>query len=657
MLTSDGPRVLEFNCRFGDPETQSVVPLLEGDLLEALAAAAAGELAGVSLETSPDAAVTVVLAARAYPAGSDRGSTITGVEEAEAGGRARLPRRHRPARRSAGDERGPDPERDGGRRDVAEARAAAYGGADLIEFDGGASARGHRARRRRRRDGLAAPRIAPANSLGPPRASSHFKPNREVRTGGKRLSCRMANICVWSSAARQVGRSAIRPRTDHYNRPGDPALLPTCDGAHLVGGGEARGVARGRAGRARRLGAGGHASAEAPPVDIRARATAPTPERVAELERTTNHDVAAFVDAVASELGPTGRWFHYGLTSSDVLDTALALTVQDAGRLVLAGIDRAWSAVVERAEEHRDTLTIGRTHGVHAEPMTFGLKLAGWAFQLARDRRRVESALEGMRVGKLSGAVGTYSATPPEVERLACESLGLEPAPSSTQILQRDRHAELLSALALVASSLDRFALEIRHLARTEVREVEEPFVRGQKGSSAMPHKRNPIVAERICGLARLVRGYAARRARERRPLARARHLPLLGRACRPSRRVSRGRLHARPLSPGSIEGLVVRPERMRANLEATGGLFFSQRLLLSLVDSGLDRDTAYRAVQQHAMRAWDEGLDFRTLVRGDPELAGRVDLDEVFDLGAFTQHTDVIFQRLQATRREEIHA
>ena len=253
----------------------------------------------------------------------------------------------------------------------------------------------------------------------------------------------------------------------------------------------------------------GHASARYRRAISAARATAPTPERVAELERTTNHDVAAFVDAVASDLGPAGRWFHYGLTSSDVLDTALALTVQDAGRLVLAGIDRAWAAVVERAEEHRDTLTIGRTHGVHAEPMTFGLKLAGWAFQLARDRRRVESALEGMRVGKLSGAVGTYSATSPEVERLACESLGLEPAPSSTQILQRDRHAELLSALALVASSLERFALEIRHLARTEVREVEEPFVRGQKGSSAMPHKRNPIVAERICGLARLVRSYA----------------------------------------------------------------------------------------------------------------------------------------------------
>jgi adenylosuccinate lyase len=388
---------------------------------------------------------------------------------------------------------------------------------------------------------------------------------------------------------------------------------------------------------------------------IRARATAPTPERVAELERTTNHDVAAFVDAVMSELGPEGRWFHYGLTSSDVLDTALALVVQDAGRLVLDGIERAFTAVADRADEHRETLTMGRTHGVHAEPTTFGLKLVGWAFQLTRDRRRVESAVEGMRVGKLSGAVGTYSATPPEVERIACEKLGLEPAPSATQILQRDRHAELLSALALVASSLERFALEIRHLARTEVREVEEPFAPGQKGSSAMPHKRNPIVAERICGIARLVRGYAL--------------VGLENVALWHERDISHSSAE-RVILPDAflavdyvldrftwlVEGLIVRPERMRSNLEATGGLFFSQRLLLALVESGLDRDTAYRTVQRHSMRAWDEGLDFRNLVRGDAEIAGRVSLDDVFDLRAFTRHADVVFRRLHATRSEEVH-
>jgi adenylosuccinate lyase len=385
------------------------------------------------------------------------------------------------------------------------------------------------------------------------------------------------------------------------------------------------------------------ASAEA----IRERAKPPSPARVAELERVTNHDVAAFVDAVAGELGSEGRWFHFGLTSSDVLDTALSLTVQDAGQLVLDGIDRAFGAVVRRAEEHRETLTIGRTHGIHAEPTTFGLKLAGWAFQLARDRARVERALEGLAVGKLSGAVGTYSATPPEVERLACEALGLEPAPTSTQILQRDRHAEVLSALALLASSLDRFALEIRHLARTEVREVEEPFGRGQKGSSAMPHKRNPIVAERICGIARLVRGYAL--------------VGLENVALWHERDISHSSAERVALPDAFlavdymldrfawlVEGLVVRPERMRANVESTGALFFSQRALLALIEAGLDRDSAYRLVQRHAMRAWDEGLDFRELVRADPEICTRVELDDVFDLGAFVAHTDVVFSRLR---------
>src|SRR5436190_12314325 len=240
-----------------------------------------------------------------------------------------------------------------------------------------------------------------------------------------------------------------------------------------------------------------------------AEATPPSAERVAELEATLHHDTAAFVDAVAERLGEEGRWFHYGLTSSDVVDTALSLQVRDAGALIIAGLDRALAAVATRADEHRTTLQMGRTHGVHAEPTTFGLKLVGWAFELDRARRRVARALEEMRVGKLSGAVGTYAATDPEVERLACERLGLESAPTSTQIVQRDRHAELLAALAVAAASLETFALEIRHLARTEVAEVQEPFGRGQKGSSAMPHKRNPVVAERICGLARVVRAAA----------------------------------------------------------------------------------------------------------------------------------------------------
>ncbi|HZD86704.1 MAG TPA: adenylosuccinate lyase [Gaiellaceae bacterium] len=391
---------------------------------------------------------------------------------------------------------------------------------------------------------------------------------------------------------------------------------------------------------------------------IAERATAPSPARVAELEATLHHDTAAFVDAAAEHLGDEGRWFHYGLTSSDVVDTALSLRVRDAGALILGGIDRAFAAVVSRAEEHRETLQIGRTHGVHAEPTTFGLKLAGWAFELARGRERVSRALEGMRVGKLSGAVGTYAATDPELERLACERLGLEPAPTSTQILQRDRHAELLAALAVVASSLDAFALEIRHLARTEVAEVQEPFGRGQKGSSAMPHKRNPVVAERICGLARVVRADAV--------------VGLENVALWHERDISHSSAE-RVVVPDAflaldymldrfawlVEGLVVRPERMRRNLEASHFLFFSQRVLNALVEAGLSRDESYRLVQRNAMRAWDEELDFRELCRADDEIAGRVDLDRVFDLAAYTRHVDTVFTRLRrlSQKEEPIHA
>jgi adenylosuccinate lyase len=393
-------------------------------------------------------------------------------------------------------------------------------------------------------------------------------------------------------------------------------------------------------------------------AEIVANAEPPSPQRVAEIEALTHHDVAAFVDAVSGDLGDAGRWLHYGLTSSDVVDTALALQIRDAGALILEGLERAFASVVARAEEHRETLQIGRTHGIHAEPTTFGLKLAGWAFELDRNRTRLERALEGMRVGKLSGAVGTYSATDPEVERVACERLGLEPAPVSTQILQRDRHAELLSTLAIVAASLEKFALEIRHLARTEVAEVQEPFGQSQKGSSAMPHKRNPVVAERICGLARVVRAAAT--------------VGLENVALWHERDISHSSAE-RVVVPDAflaldymldrfawlVEGLVVRPERMRRNLDSSHGLFFSQRLLLALVESGLTRDEAYRLVQRHALRAWDEEQDFRELVRADRELAGRVDLDAVFDLTAYTRHVDTVFERLRSLVRKEetVHA
>ena len=392
---------------------------------------------------------------------------------------------------------------------------------------------------------------------------------------------------------------------------------------------------------------------------IRARALPPSPKRVAELERETNHDVAAFVDAVAETLGDDGRWFHFGLTSSDVLDTALSLAVQEAGGLLLEGVDRAFAIVVARAEEHRETLCMGRTHGVHAEPTTFGLKLVGWAFALDRDRVRIERALDGLRVGKLSGAVGQYAAIDPDVERVACDRLGLEPAPSSTQILQRDRHAELLATLALVAASLERFALEIRHLARTEVREVEEPFAPRQKGSSAMPHKRNPIVAERICGLARVVRANA---------LVGFENVALWH-----ERDISHSSAE-RIVLPDSflvvdyaldrfawlVEGMVIHPARMRANVDASHGLYVSQRLLLALVDAGLARDAAYRLVQRHAMQAWEEELELSDLVHGDPEIADRVDLAAVFDLGAYTAHVETVFERLRALVAERglaVHA
>jgi adenylosuccinate lyase len=401
------------------------------------------------------------------------------------------------------------------------------------------------------------------------------------------------------------------------------------------------------------------------PVDaasrIRTRAESPSSERVAEIEARTHHDLAAFVDAVAEQLGDDGRWFHYGLTSSDVVDTALALQVGGAGALIATGLDRAFAAVVARAEEHRDTLTIGRTHGVHAEPTTFGLKLAVWAFELDRARTRLAAALEGMRVGKLSGAVGTYAATDPELERLACERLGLEPAPASTQVLQRDRHASVLAALAVAAASLERFALEVRHLARTEVREVEEPFGPGQKGSSAMPHKRNPVVAERICGLARVVRAAAV--------------VGFENVALWHERDISHSSAE-RVVLPDAflaldymidrfvwlVDGLVVRSERMRRNLEASHGLFFSQRLLLALVAEGLGRDEAYRLVQRNAMHAWDDERDFRSLVEADPEIAGTLDpeaLADVFDLASYTRHVGIVFERLGALARKEepVHA
>jgi adenylosuccinate lyase len=389
---------------------------------------------------------------------------------------------------------------------------------------------------------------------------------------------------------------------------------------------------------------------------IRAAASPPTPQRVAEIELTTDHDTAAFVDAVAEQLGPEGRWLHFGLTSSDVVDTALALQIQDAGRLVLGGLARVLDSVIRRAEEHQRSICIGRTHGIHAEPTTFGWKLAGWAFELDRDRRRLERALESNRVGQLSGTVGTYGSLNPEVELTACARLGLAPDPLSTQVIARDRHAELLSTLALIASSLERFAVEIRHLARTEVREVEEPFSRGMKGSSAMPHKRNPKVAERICGLARVVRA-AAMVGLENVPLWHERDISQSSaeRIVIPDAFLALDYMLDR--FAWVVDGLVVFPERMLRNLDASHGLVFSHRLLLALVESGLPRAEAYRIVQRNAMEAWDDERDFRAIVAGDTAIALMLDeaaLAGIFDLASTVKHVDEVFERLHTLARKE---
>jgi adenylosuccinate lyase len=400
---------------------------------------------------------------------------------------------------------------------------------------------------------------------------------------------------------------------------------------------------------------------EADVAKIRSQAVPPTSERVAEIERVTDHDTAAFVDAVAEQLGPEGRWLHHGLTSSDVVDTGLALQIRSAGSVVVQGIEGALAAVVRRAHEHRRTICVGRSHAIHAEPTTFGWKLAGWAFELDRAQARVERALETNRVGQLSGTVGTYAEIDPEVERLACERLGLEPEPVSTQVIARDRHAELLAALALCATSLERFATEIRHLARTELREVEEPFARGMKGSSAMPHKRNPKVAERICGLARVVRS-AAFVGFENVPLWHERDISHSSaeRVVIPDAFLALDYMLDR--FTWIVDGLVVYADRMLRNLEASHGLVFSHRLLLALVEAGVDRQEAYRLVQRTAMRAWDEERDFRMLVRADDDITRWLvpeALDDVFDLQATVAHIDVVFDRLLTLVRKEepIHA
>ena len=369
-----------------------------------------------------------------------------------------------------------------------------------------------------------------------------------------------------------------------------------------------------------------------------------TVEAVKEREQVTDHDVAAFVDVVAESVGEAGRWVHHGLTSSDVLDTALGLQLSQAGMILVGGAADYRAALVRRAREHVDTLCVGRTHGVHAEPTTFGVKLAGFAFEAHRNLRRLERAAEAVSVGALSGAVGTYAANGPEVEEAVLRRLGLAREEVSTQVVPRDRHAELLSAIALAGAGLERFATEIRHLQRTEVREVEEPFRAGaQKGSSAMPHKRNPIVSERITGIARLLRAYA-QTGLENVALWHERDIShsSVERVSLPDATILLD--YAQHLAIRVVEGMTVNEDRMRENLNATHGALYSQRALLALVEAGRSRDDAYRIVQEAAQRAWAERIQFRDLMA---EAAPDLDLDAVFDPSAFVRHAHAIVGRL----------
>jgi adenylosuccinate lyase len=384
-------------------------------------------------------------------------------------------------------------------------------------------------------------------------------------------------------------------------------------------------------------------------VVIEARATVDV-ERIDAIEATTDHDVVAFVTQVAESVGEEGRWIHYGLTSSDVVDTGLALQCRAAAELILDRLDAAIAAVVAKAREHAATLQMGRTHGVHAEPLTFGLKLATWAFELDRARRRLRAAAEDLATGKISGPVGTYSQLPPSIEAAALARLGLRPDDASTQIVQRDRHAAFLAAIAVTGGSIERFAVEVRNLQHTELAEVGEPFRQGQTGSSAMPHKRNPILAERLTGMSRLLRGYALAGMEDQ--------------ALWHERDISHSSVE-RVALPGAttllhymlerfrrlVDGLVVRPERMAENIERGLGLHCSSRLLTTLVDAGLARSEAYAIVQRNALRAFDERVGFRALVEADPAVTAVLPaeaLAQCFDDAAWLAHVPEVMARLE---------
>ncbi len=373
--------------------------------------------------------------------------------------------------------------------------------------------------------------------------------------------------------------------------------------------------------------------------------------RIDEIEREVRHDVIAFLTAVGETIGPASRWVHFGMTSSDVIDTGMALQIRDAGALLLAGVDRLREVLRARALEFRHTPCVGRTHGVHAEPMTFGLKLLVFYAEMCRNRARLETALAEAAVGKISGAVGTFAHLPPDLEEKVCERLGIGFEPAATQVVQRDRHAALICVLALIAASLEKFAVEFRHLARTEVREVEEEFAAGQKGSSAMPHKRNPWRFENVTGLARVMRGYAVA-ALENGALWHERDISnsSVERMIFPDATATLEFMLHR--LAGLVEKLVVNEEQMRSNLDLTRGLAFSGTLLLALTEKGLSREDAYALVQRHAMDTWDKGGDYRDRILADAaitEVLSKEEIDRVFSLEHSLRHVDAIFERTLA--------
>ena len=377
-------------------------------------------------------------------------------------------------------------------------------------------------------------------------------------------------------------------------------------------------------------------------------------DRIGEIEKTTKHDVIAFLTSVTEKVGEDGRFIHRGLTSSDILDTSLGLLLREAADILIEDLDLLLAAIKRKAFTHKNTLMIGRSHGIHAEPITFGLKMAIWYGEMERNRERMVRARETISTGKLSGVVGTFSFIDPAIEEYVCAKLGLKPAPASSQIVQRDRHAEYFTTLAIIASSIDKFSQEIRLLQRTEVREVEEYFSPGQKGSSAMPHKRNPVLSENLSGLSRLMRSYAVA-ALEDVALWHERDIShsSVERVIGPDATILLDFMLGR--FTGLIDQLVVYPERMLANLQMTKGVIFSQMVLLKLIEKEISREGAYAIVQKNAMRSWQEGLEFKELLLQDDEVMSRLNMDDlegVFQVGNFLEQIDFIFSRVFGEKR-----